>query len=26
VMSFFECVEQVLEENLKEHQRVLSSP
>ena len=26
VMNFFGCVEQVLEENLKEQQRVLSSP
>jgi ArsR family transcriptional regulator len=25
VMSFFECVEQVLEENLREQQRILSS-
>jgi len=26
VMSFFECVEQVMEENLKEQQRIMSKP
>jgi len=26
VMNFFECVEQVMEENLKEQQRIMSKP